>query len=84
MPSLFQEQPRGQKGWSRMNERDEGEGRGREEVAEVGMRCIGPEIRSESNGGPGGVASFALHFEYTCPIWEMSSIFINKKIIFLS
>lgn len=48
------------------------------------MRCIGPEIHSESNGRPGGVASFALHFEYTSPIWEMSFIFINKKIIFLS
>lgn len=43
-----------------MNERDEGDGQGRE-GAEVGTRCIGPEICSESNGGPGGVACFALH-----------------------
>ena len=51
---------RGQKSWGRVNERDEGDGQGRE-GAEVGTRCIGPEICSESNGGPGGVACFALH-----------------------
>ena len=84
MLSLFQEQPGGQKGWSRVNERDEREGRGREEGAEVGTRCIGPEICSESNGGPEGVARFALHFESISPMWEMSSIFINTKIIFLN
>lgn len=50
--SLFQEQPRGQKGWSRMNERNGGEGWGREEVAEVGTGCVGPKFYSKWNGEP--------------------------------
>ena len=80
--SLFQEQLRGQRGWSRVNE-------GRRQKGDVccryaGARDAGPAFYSKWSGEPErGAPWFGLHFEYISSVWGTSTISVDKKMVFL-